>query len=100
MPACEEGAEAQAPRGSLDGSESNLEQETQAALMAKARERQRAKAEILLAKEAHQTLKAAVPGIIAPPVSARRAAADPVYAALKGIATADSGSESEDEMGV
>jgi hypothetical protein len=42
-------------------------------------------AEMAAAMEAHETLQMAVPGIIAPPVSARRAAADPVYAALKGV---------------
>tara|TARA_B100000767_G_C19359088_1_gene367044 strand:+ start:67 stop:528 length:462 start_codon:yes stop_codon:yes gene_type:complete len=42
-------------------------------------------AEMAAAIEAHETLTMAVPGIIAPPVSARRAAADPMYAALKGV---------------
>ena len=48
-------------------------------------------AELAAAIEAHETLKIAVPGITAPPVSARRAAADPVYAALKGVLMMDSG---------
>ena len=54
-------------------------------------------AEMVAAMEAHQALKTAIPGIIAPPVSARRAAADPVYAALKGVVLMDS---ARSELGV
>ena len=43
------------------------------------------------AMEAHQALQMVVPGIAAPPVSLRRAAADPVYAAIKGVDMDESG---------
>ena len=48
-------------------------------------------AEMAAAMEAHQALQMAVPGIAAPPVSLRRAAADPVYAAIKGVDMDESG---------
>lgn len=56
-------------------------------------------AEMAAAMEAHQALQMAVPGIAAPPVSRRRAAADPVYAAIKGVDMDESG-RSDSELSV
>ena len=71
-------------------------------MAAKARGTATAKADMATAvEEAHLALQAAMPGILAPPVSRRRAASDPVYAALKGLSV-DSGrsEEDDDEFGV
>ena len=56
-------------------------------------------AEMAAAMEAHHALQMAVPGIAAPPVSRRRAAADPVYAAIKGV-DLDESERSDSELSV